>query len=485
MIAVTHAATLAAMCRLKTRTKVGYGIGELGVSMMFTMIGTFLLTYLTTVVGITTAVAGIVLGVGRIWDVLMDPMVGHLSDQTRSRWGRRRPWLFGGSWLAFGAIVLMFSPPPIGLLEALGMSTIAWVVVTTCLLNSGFSAVVIPYGALTPELTDDFEERTSVNGWRMSFSIVGTLVGAGAVVQLVGWFGGGASGWQRMAIAAGAIAAATALTAFASVRERPASVSHTRTGAFRSYAHALNLRPFLLVLIPWTLHVTGISIIQANLLFAFTAIYGRPHAFSFGFLVLLAGAIVATPVWVRLAGRVGKREGYNIGMVLLAITMLLFFLFGPGESVFAMYITMFAAGFGVAANDVLPASMLPDVVEYDFAESGVRREGVFYSLWSLAAKLGQGVGLTISGLMLGWFGFVEGADGILPAQPARALFGIRLLLGPIAALFFVAGAVVLRHYPITRDAYAAIQHRVRAKRSTAASGGGTAGGFQPSRGDNV
>lgn len=455
------------MQQLTRRQKAGYGIGDLGGNLFFTMAGFYLLFYLTDVVGIAAGLAGTALMIGKIWDAITDPMVGFFSDHTQTRFGRRRPWLFVGAWVTLGGLVLMFTVPPARVLASTGL-VFGWVVFANCLLNTGYTFINIPYGAMTPDLTDDFHERTVVNGWRMSFAVVGTFIGAGAVLPLVDAFGGGSTGWTGMSIVIGVIIATTTMTVVVSVREKPRETVIDRHGVVRSYLQVLGIKPFLLAIIPWALHITGVNILQGALLYYFRFIYGDAGAFQVALPILLGSAIVFIPIWVHLSKSIGKRASYNIGMSIFAGSVLLFFLVGHLGGPIIAYIIMFVAGTGFATQYVMPFSIVPDVVEYDYAEHGVRREGVFYGMWTFLSKIGQAIGLAINGIVLSIFGYVESTGGIAAAQPDSAMIGIRLISGPIPALFFIAGVLVLRHYPITNEFYHEIQEKIRRREAQTA-----------------
>lgn len=454
------------MQHLSRRQKAGYGIGDLGGNLFFTMSGFYLLFYLTDVVGVAAGLAGAALMIGKIWDAITDPMVGYMSDRTRSKFGRRRPWLFFGAWLTFGSLILMFTVPPESVTASRWL-VFGWVVIANCLLNTGYTFINIPYGAMTPDLTDDFHERTVVNGWRMSFAVVGTFVGAGAVLPLVESFGGGNAGWTGMAVVIGAIIAVTTLTVVASVREKPHTHEIDNHGVIKSYIQVFGIKPFVLAIIPWALHITGVNILQGALLYYFRFIYGDEGAFQVALPILLGSAIVFIPIWVHLSRRIGKRASYNIGMSIFAGSVLLFFLVGHLGGPTIAYVIMFIAGTGFATQYVMPFSIIPDVVEYDYAETGVRREGVFYGMWTFLSKIGQAVGLAINGIVLSIFGYIESTGGVGAAQPDSALIGIRLISGPIPALFFIAGVLVLRHYPITNEYYQQIQAKIHAREAQA------------------
>ncbi len=424
------------------------------------MSGFYLLYFLTDVVGMAAGLAGTALMLGKVWDAVTDPAVGFLSDRTHTRFGRRRPWLFVGAWLTLGTLILMFTVPPSPVTSS-ATALFVWVVLINCLLNTGYTFINIPYGAMTPDLTEDFHERTVVNGWRMTFAVVGTFIGAGAVLPLVGLFGGGATGWTGMAVVTGAIIAVSTLIVVASVREKRRHDDPPAMNIVKSYLQALSMRPFQLAIIPWAFHITGVNILQAALLYYFRFIYGDAGAFQIALPILLGSAIICIPVWVRISRSIGKRNSYNIGMGIFAASVLVFFAVGHLGGPTTAYIIMAIAGTGFATQYVMPYAIIPDVVEYDYATNGIRREGVFYGMWTFLSKIGQAAGIALNGMVLSLFGYREAISGVAVEQPESALVGIRLISGPIPALFFILGILVLTKYPITNEFYREIQERIR------------------------
>ncbi|MFW5995308.1 MAG: MFS transporter, partial [Spirochaetia bacterium] len=181
--------------KLTTRTKVSFGICDLGGNLFFSMIGFHLLFFLTDVVGLVPALAGIAIAAGRVWDAVTDPLVGYISDNTTTRWGRRRPFMFVGAFLLFAGMIAMFTDP--GLEQQVPL--FIWAVITYVLLNTFYTMVSIPYSSLTPELTSNYEERTVLNGYRHTFAVLGTMLGGAAYPLIVGLFGGAQGGWTATA----------------------------------------------------------------------------------------------------------------------------------------------------------------------------------------------------------------------------------------------------------------------------------------------
>ena len=437
---------------LSMRTKLGFAVCDLGGNLFFTMMGFYLLFYLTDIIGLAAGLAGTALMVGKIWDAVTDPAVGYLSDRTRSSMGRRRPYMLYGSFLLLISMIVMFTNP--GLSSEWGL--FVWAALAYCLVNTAFTLVNIPYAAMLPELTRDFDQRTVLTGYRMTFAVVGTFVGAGLVLPLAGMFENASTGWSVMGGITGAIMLVTALITVWAIREPEHAEAPTKENIIRTYFEALKMKPFLLAVFPWILHTTGVTVIQGALLYYFRYIYDEESMFQLALVMLLASSIIFIPIWVAISKRIGKKLSYNIGMGIFAVVVIVFFVAGHRLGVTFALIAMAVAGTGFATHYVMPHSILPDVVEYDFSETAIRREGVFYGLWTFAAKIGQAFAIALSGWILSAFGYSALSD-----QTDLAKVGIRLLVGPVPALFFIAGIVVLSFYPINHEFYENVVEKIR------------------------
>jgi GPH family glycoside/pentoside/hexuronide:cation symporter len=170
--------------KLSVKQKLGFGIFDLGGNMFFTLIGFWCLKYLTDTVGLSAAWAGAAWMIGKVWDAVTDPLMGYISDRTRSRWGRRRPYLLFGAVPMMLTMGFFFTSPNI----ASPLLLTLWAILALILLNTAATVINIPYSSLTPELTDDYHERTSLNGYRFGCAVFGTIIGAAAVQPLVELF---------------------------------------------------------------------------------------------------------------------------------------------------------------------------------------------------------------------------------------------------------------------------------------------------------
>lgn len=289
----------------------------------------------------------------------------------------------------------------------------------------------------------------------MSSAVVGTLLGAGLVLPLVGMAATIEAGWTLSGTVMGAVMMVTALITVFAVREPVHGAAPPRQNIFKSYAQVLGMKTFLTCLIPWTMHITGITIIQGALLYYYVYLYGTETGFQLALVALLLTSMIFIPVWTVISKSIGKKKSYNTGMAIVATAVIILFFIGHRIPVEISYIIMAFAGIGFATQYVMPYAIIPDVVEYDYAENGVRREGVFYGLWTLTSKIGQAFAIALSGWTLSAFGYIPDV-----VQSDLSLLGIRLLCGPIPVIFFITGIVVLSFYPISKVKYQEILEKI-------------------------
>jgi GPH family glycoside/pentoside/hexuronide:cation symporter len=460
--------------RLKFSTKLAYGAGDLGAAIASAINGFFLLDFLINIAGLRPGVAGNIFLVAKIWDAVNDPLVGWLTDRTVSKWGRRRPWLLIAA-IPFGlAFFLQWIVPPLS--EA---AKFWYYLVIALLLDTAFTAVNVPYAALTAELTDDYDERTRLSSVRMSFSILGGVLAAffhGIVVSLfpqdprLGYA-------ISAAIWAVAIAGPCFITFFGT-REPGYAISARPPDESLGYWEGLKIvfrnKAFVLVTLIYLLSWLTIQFAQNNL-----RIYTKDWVkmdmglFSFLLLAIQFSSFVWVLIWARVSDRIGKKNIYYLGAGFFVVALLGLFFVQPGQVVLT-FVLAAMAGIGISVGYLVPWSMVPDVVELDELETGQRREGVFYGFFVLLQKLGLALGMFVSGWALDLSGYVRGVAGQPdPVQPASALFTMRVLIGPVSAAVLLLSFVAVYFYPLTREKHAALRVELqkRAKRGETATPG--------------
>ena len=444
--------------KLSLGVKLGFGVCDLGGNLFFTATAFVLMNFLTETVGLIAGLAGTALMIGRIWDAFYDPIVGYASDRTKSRWGRRRPFMFIGSIPLFIAMAIMFTNPAL-YAGALGQtSLLIWAVIVYIILCTTYSTVNIPYSSLTPEITQDFNERTSLNGYRFGFAGLGTLLGGGAALPLVGLFEDKNAGFAVMGIIFGAVMMITAMITVFTVRE-PKTPPANAMGFVKNYLAVFKNRPYLFILLTYVLNIMAITIVSATAIYYFKFIMGDESKTGIALPILIITALLFIPVSVLLSKKIGKKFVYGAGLVIIGVVCMVLFFFGHVFGVNFVFGMMLVMGIGLGFTYAMPYAIVPDTIEYDYLLTGERREGAFYGIWTWALKIGQALAVFVMGWFLTLSGYVEKAA----TQSETAQLAIRLFLGPVPAFIFIAGAAVLYFYPISEEKYREIMDRIKEK----------------------
>lgn len=467
---------LSSLEKMNFRTKLAYGAGDLGPAITANVMAFFLLFFFTNVAGLNAGLAGTVLLVGKIWDAINDPIVGVCSDRTRSRWGRRYPWMIFGA-IPFGIFYFLQWVVPNFSIDGAGSQWgLFWYYVAIGVgFNMAYTAVNLPYTALTPELTQDYDERTTLNSFRFTFSIGGSifsLILAQVIFSVVSDQG------QQYLLLGGICAVISVLPIFwcvwgtysraERVRQRSNPDNLTESIPFWEQVKiALSNRPFLFVIGIYLCSWLAVQQTAAIIPYFVVNWMGlRSQDFTQIALTVQATALVMLFVWSAVSKRVGKRAVYFMGMGVWVIAQAGLMLLQPGQ-VGLLYFLAVLAGFGVSTAYLVPWSMIPDVIELDELQTGQRREGMFYAFMVLLQKFGLAAGLFLVGQALDTAGFIESVAGQpIPQQPDSALLAIRLAIGPIPTLVLILGLVLAYFYPITREVHAEILLQLRERRET-------------------
>ena len=436
---------------LSRRRKLLFSIGDLSTSIPLAILMFFQLFFLTDVAGLNPAYAAWAVGIPRIWDAINDPLFGLVSDRIRTRWGRRRVLLL------FGAVPLGLTFMLMWLVPSFGQAGLAlYYAIVFILFDTVFTLVHVGYNALTPEMTSDYDERSSLNGYRMAFSIAGTL-GAIILATVLGWYI--ADLQVRFAVTGvilGLLAMIPPLIVFRITRERPSDELPPSIPIKTALVATLSNRPFRWVMGLYLLSWTTASILAAVLIY-FANYYLRvPEQANYFVLIAEGAAILFIPFWVWVARRLDKRRAFILGaaswiVVLLAIAAL------QADQVMLAYLLAALSGSGIATAYVLPWAMVPDVIEYDQLQTGERREGSYYAFASFFQKLATGAALWMMAQAFAMTGYLTPTSTTaLPVQPPAAVLAIRLFAGPVPAVLLVLAILCAWKYPITRESHQAM-----------------------------
>jgi GPH family glycoside/pentoside/hexuronide:cation symporter len=459
--------------------KLIFGSGDWSYASFGTLRQIFYAIFLTDVVGLEPRLASFAVVLGVIWDAVNDPLVGMLSDRVKSRWGRRRPFLLFFS-IPFGlAFIVLWWVPPIANQVALAV-----VVSLMYMLSDTLQTLIsVPLYSLTPEITPDYDERTTLTGFRMFFNLLASLVTAVAAPEIVkSVLASGATqqqGYMVVASLFGGLAIVPLLLIFFFIRERPESMQAARKDEpvvtlketirtawsnipfrFATGLFMLNWITFDLVALCLPFFLTY-WIASGNLLQKALGMSLDSSVLG----LLLVTSVVLLPFWIWLSHRLSKNLTYIIAMSFWAVVQLLIFSIQPGQ-VTAILVLAVMAGISVSAAHVLPDSIFPDVIEWDELRTGRRQEGIYYGIKNFIRKLTGAFAIFIALQTLGWFGYKTPPAGVTQfTQPDSALLAIRFLIGPLGALLLLSAVLMAWFYPLTRERHARVRRLLEKKKA--------------------
>jgi GPH family glycoside/pentoside/hexuronide:cation symporter len=374
--------------RLSSLTKVLYGMGDTGFSLAGTIISVYFMMFLTDVVQLDPRIAAYALFIGRSWDYINDPLIGYISDRTRTRWGRRRPFLlFGLVPFALTFALLWWVPPWTGTL-----ARAVYYGAVYLLYDAAATFVYMPYYALTPELTEDYDERTSLNTYRMAFSIGAGLIAFTVPMMIVGGLRPENAGRVIvMGFVFGVASALPLLGTFFGTREREDYQTLPQPSLKDSLRAAVRNRPFLFAVGIFLLTWVVVDLLMALLLY-FMKYWLLMEAQSDLILgTIFVVAFLVLPFWSWASQHWDKRKAYIVGISFWAVVMIALIMLRPGAPLLLVVGLSVLAGIGVSAAHVIPWSIIPDAVEWDELQTGQRHEGMFYSLVTLMQKVASSI----------------------------------------------------------------------------------------------
>lgn len=452
-----HAPSSAAS-RLSVGTIARYAIGSLGTGGFATLPGLVLTYYLTDSLGVAALWAGVVITIAKLWDVVVDPVIGALTDRDLAKHGTRRRLMLAGALSLPVFFALTFAVPP-----ALGPAVAGvWVLVAFTLTATAFSLFQVPYIALPAELTPSYDERTRLLTWRvvvLTFAIL--LFGAGGP-QLRGATDDPVTGYFLMGVVSGVVIAigmlvATSVTSkmrktdaapLAAVPSTtpPTGVREHFSASFRALRRSA---PFRALLSTFVLQALATGLMLAGAQYVATWVLHSEDAVTFLFVALIAPALFAAPAWGVVARRIGKERTFAISSALFAVAAatIVGTLWAPGEWI---YLPVGIAGIAYAGMQSLSMAMLPDVISHDERTSGPGQAGAFSGMWTAGETVGFALGATVLSLILALTGYVSSTAGQSVEQPEAAIAGIVVSFSVAPAVLIAVSLVTLRRYGLRR-----------------------------------
>jgi GPH family glycoside/pentoside/hexuronide:cation symporter len=450
------ATSVPAAVSLPLRKQFAYALPAPALALIGTAFFVFIPKFYADVIGVNLGALSVIVLLTRIWDAVIDPLVGHLSDRTQTRFGRRRPWMLIASVPLAISFLCITAPPEMGATGAW-----LWFAIWTFLLFLFATAVVVPYEALGPELTFDYNVRNRLFGWREGGLLLGTVLAAVLPVLLKAGVGSDAGSERMRFILLGIIGSVLLLPAVGvCVRFLPERMlrpsQRPKQISFSILRDVIRLRPFRVLLIAYTIGSLGSQLPATLILFYVEYVLGSSRGGLFLVLYLATG-FAFIPLWVRVGKFFEKKSVWIAAITVNTVGFAGVAFLGHGDVVlYALFIMLSAVGLG--GTVVLPASMEADVIDLDEAEHGVRREGVFSGLWSISRKLSAALGAGVGLAVLHAAGYEPNA-----AQPESALIALRVLYAVVPCVCNLVAIGVAVRYSITRHVHAELRRMLNTR----------------------
>jgi len=468
--------------RLPLSAKLLYGVGEMPITVLMVLSGLFMLFFYNSVMGLPSALVGIGLASSLVVDALLDPYIGHLSDRTSHRFGRRHIFMLPGALVMGPCFFLLFSPP-----RSLGHTGLfLWLLACAIALRAASAVYRIPYLSLGAELSRDYDDRTGTMGVRTLFGLVGTL--AASALSFLVFFpatGDGSepklhyAGYPRLGLAFGALMTVAGLIGtLGTLRHRTSGGGKASAGPhfFSGFWISMRNPHFRSIWFSTTVFFLAVVLNFSMAIHYFTwyAQISRSEILSLIQICFYTGALGGVLLWMSLARRTEKRTLYIMATISSATLLLMATLligsgrpFGVGHPL-PLIVGHVVGGIFASAVWVVPASMIADVTDTDELTTGLRREGIYFGIMNFGEKIAAGGALLFAGGLLAVFRRLShGAAFGAPGNPPAAIPYVGLLYGAVPAGLLVLSLVLIFPYRLNRQTVHGIQGQLAARGSVA------------------
>ena len=411
--------------------------------------------FYTDVVGIHIGVLGLlILGV-RLFDAVTDPIIGVISDRTRTRFGRRRPFIVLGSVVLAVAIFFLFNP----LEGSPGFETIWFGVWIFCLFLF-WTVVTVPYESLGPEISFNYHERTVLFGFRDGALILGTLIAASSPFIVSSMLGlqndpqGERDKFFWISVIYCPLVIGLCWWCVLAIREKQGPTQTNRGHWWEGIPQVLKNRPFIILLVSYTVAAFGSNLPATLILYYVQYVLQSTQADLFLVLYFVTG-ILFLPIWIRLAKKIGKKHAWIVSMAVNTGAFIGVFFLGPGDVMIYGFL-VFLSGIGFGATLAIPSAMQADVIDYDELLTGKRQEGQYIGIWSIAKKLAAALGVGVALSLLGVSGYSPNV-----AQSEEVVFYLRFLYALVPSICNLIALVIALAYPIKMSQHEAIRAAIQ------------------------
>ncbi|MCL2249374.1 MAG: MFS transporter [Oscillospiraceae bacterium] len=439
------------------KVRLVYGLGDFYGGGAMGIVGLLYLFFLTNIAGISPLQAGLVVFIGGVFDAITDPLMGTISDRTRSKRGRRAPFFLWGVIPVVISFIFIWYVPALS-----GWWLVLYYIFVFCFFNGAFAIVMVPYAALAPELSPDAGQRTSIIGTRMAFSVFGALLAAVVPMLIIESIGGDVRvGYILMALLFALIFGAIWLLMYFVMRGReiaPAQKHPTKIGT--SLKQMGKNKPFRILVAVYLLAFIPNDITGANFIYFLNFYLLREGYFSLVVGLTMVVAVLSLPFYIMLIKRWGKPKTMVVGCLLRTAGLLTLLLIGPETPLWLILAFSAFHGIGMGSSYAVPWALLPEVTDYDEALTGERNEGIYAGIMTFIRKLSSALAMLMIGAILQFSGYV--GDAAVQSETAVTAIRMTTILLPLVCSLICAFAAA--RFPIGPHNLGKLRELVDARR---------------------
>jgi GPH family glycoside/pentoside/hexuronide:cation symporter len=408
-----------------------------------------LLRFLTDSVAISAATASLIIGITHFYDAVIDPAMGHASDRTSTRWGRRRPYLVLGALLIPLSLIGLFNVPASLTPSAL----VAYVVTLSLLLATACSMFKVPYTALSIEVCSSYHERSRLMAFRVYGSSFGLMLGSTLPAWSLAQLGSNRAAYGQMAWLIGGVAALCCLAgALLTPRERHHAEPPPRCSLREYLRIAWDNRPFRIVCSAHAIFMIGVATVAAsNAYFTHYVLEASDAWLGTFYVIMVTASLVSVPVWLKATLRLDKKRTYILALALYGLMHLSWICADADEPIEVRCLRVLLIGVALGGVMLLAFSITADVIHYDSIRSGQRREGALCGIQSVIDRAFSIIGVGLLGVLLTTFGYLASDDSMTSVQPQSAIAAIYIAFSILPAACCFVSIWILSKYDLTAE----------------------------------
>lgn len=434
----------------------------------------YYLIFLTDIVRIRPGLAGLIILLSKVWDAVSDPLMGIITDNTKTRFGRRKPYFLAGFFAVIAAFILLWYP--VGFESELGR--FAFVLFAYLFYSTVSTMVMVPYSAMSSEISTDYKERNVVNGMRLFFSQTSSLFCAVLPIEIVKLFENEAHGYIAMAVVLSIFFAIPYLMIFLFCKERVHATSETSTFSIKSMAEPFKVKSFRILVGIYLFAFLSMDIVSTTFAYYMNYYLLRPNELNYVLGAMLITQIVLVPVVIHFSNKIGKAKTLMVSISIWLLSVFMMFLVTPNWPSYSIYVVATVMGMGLIGCIVIPWIMYPDVTDVGELAFKRRNSGSFSGVMTFMRKFSSAIGIFIVSQILDFSGYLkpqtELVDGvthkILMVQPDSVILALRGIVIVLPILLLSTTFFLAKKYPLSFDVHSKLSKQLAFNRGEAAVG---------------